>query len=242
MSVRIVVLAGPDQGRSLEIAALPEVRIGRGPGNHLVLTDPAWEGQLRVVRDQGVFLVRNQLSTSVYLGKETLGKEAERTWFTDQVLFATRATQLKLSVDPGDDPPIPGPAKSNNWLMIGIIVLAVPIVAFAFLADAGEGGSGRSAEQISRSHEEIIGRYEKLIERNSDRTAQGLLQDLRAARLSESARKFGEAYQRYLAIRQLLDRDNLTTNEELRELYKLTHDYVTARLTELNGSFRTGRR
>jgi hypothetical protein len=99
MAVRIIIEKGPDQGKALQLDARAEMRIGRGPGNHLMVQDPTWQGALRVSFSQGVCKVTNQTPTTIYLGGKVFPPGEQRTWFHGESLQPTAQSLLVLYVE-----------------------------------------------------------------------------------------------------------------------------------------------
>jgi len=259
VGMQLLVRTGPDEGQNLELPAGGEIRVGRGPGHQLMITDPAWEGQLRIYKDQGVWMIRNLMPTSIYLGEATLGTGQEATWFTGTTCYATRSTALELQVEdtvpleaqPTErgrrraprgpaNPTASKPADNNAWLSIGIIVLAVPIVVFAFVFDQGPSDDATARRPYTQAM--LIERLERHIQAQEDRNAQGILQDFRAAQLAEVSQHPQEAYARYRALRATLERDQLTKHPDAKETYNALRDWISDRMVALNREVRPPRR
>ena len=55
MGARILIEHGPDRGGSFVVPArATEVRIGRGPGMNIPVSDPSWQGTVRVMPRYGL--------------------------------------------------------------------------------------------------------------------------------------------------------------------------------------------
>src|SRR3954471_10500237 len=107
MAARIEVVTGPDAGWAYTVVG-PEARVGRGAGNQVRLTDPAWPDRaLRVQVRQGGYLVTNGLPYPVYLDGRPLAAGGARTLHHGATLQPTGATLLKLGII--DAPPGPPP-------------------------------------------------------------------------------------------------------------------------------------
>ena len=127
MAVQIIVEKGPDQGKALELDARAEMRIGRGPGNHLMIQDPTWQGALRVSFSQGVCKVTNQTPTTIYLGGKIFPPGERRAWFHGESLQPTAQSLLVLYVE--DAAKVAGDAKkgsgSKKSVQLTVIFLCV---------------------------------------------------------------------------------------------------------------------
>ena len=65
MALRIIFETGPDKGRTFLIVGEKEVRIGRGPGFHVVPRDKGWQGGLRIECSKGVYRVTNEMRHAI---------------------------------------------------------------------------------------------------------------------------------------------------------------------------------
>jgi hypothetical protein len=107
MAARVEVVHGPDAGWRFTVFT-GEVRIGRGAGHQVRLTDPAWgDGHLRLQFRQGGYLVTNQMPYPIFIDGQLLPEGGQRTWYAGSGLQPTGDTLLRLEVI--DTPPGPPP-------------------------------------------------------------------------------------------------------------------------------------
>ena len=144
MAARVEVVQGPDAGWRFTVSA-GEVRIGRGAGHQIKLTDPALgDGHLRVQFRSGGYLVTNHMAHPVYLDGQLLAPGAQRTWYVGSGLQPTAGTLLRLAAlesapapDAGGvlaEPPGTGPRKAKKsptweYAALAAIALGVGLVA-----------------------------------------------------------------------------------------------------------------
>src|SRR5262249_18342623 len=89
-----------DRGGSFVVPArLTEVRIGRGPGMNIPVSDPSWQGMVRVLPRKAGYVVINETPHTIYLGEEEFPRGQERTWYHGIPLQPTADTVLVLQVD-----------------------------------------------------------------------------------------------------------------------------------------------
>src|SRR5262245_882346 len=90
MGARILIAHGPDRGGSFVVPTrAAEVRIGRGPGMNIPVSDPSWQGVVRVMPRKAGYVVVNETPHTIYLGEEEFPRGQERTWYHGVALQPT---------------------------------------------------------------------------------------------------------------------------------------------------------
>src|SRR5262249_37772351 len=80
------------------------VRIGRGPGFHIVPRDPGWQGALRIDCSQGVYRVTNEMGYAIFRnGNQTFPVGAREICYDNTSLQPTADTVLRCFIV--NDPP-----------------------------------------------------------------------------------------------------------------------------------------
>ena len=240
MAVRIVIEKGPDKGKSLVLDARAEMRIGRGPGNHLMVQDPAWQGALRVSFRQGVCKVANQTPTTIYLGGKALGPSEQRAWFHGESVQPTAQTLLVLYVEDPSQAGVKTKAASaaSKTMQLVIILVCLPAAGLLFFAPGPPGDEGpQTPEQRQREYQ----RLETQLQERADsaEAAKRVLTLLREARFEQVRAHPAQAFKLYHRVREEMEMD-LGTPEQPRalpddvaELLRRVRNYVNQQLIEL---------
>ncbi|HEY7314775.1 MAG TPA: hypothetical protein VH643_35835 [Gemmataceae bacterium] len=245
MTVRIVVAKGPDQGKSCPLDARGETRIGRGPGNHLMVQDPAWQGSLRVSFSQGVCKVSNQTPTTIYLGGKPFPPGEQRPWFHGESLQPTAQTLLVLSVEDAAKAGAEGKAGAaqRKKIQLAIILLCLPVAALLFLTPTStppgveEARTPEQAQSVSRKLETEL--QELQARADSAEIAAKILALLKEARFEQVRAHPAQAFKLYHRLRQEVETDLGTPvdprplPDELAQTLRRVRDFVNQQLIEL---------
>jgi hypothetical protein len=249
MAVRILIEKGPDQGKALQLDARAEMRIGRGPGNHLMVKDPTWQGAVRVSFSQGVCKVTNQTPTTIYLGSKIFPPGEQRTWFHGESLQPTAQSLLVLYVEGAAN--LAGEAKrgsgSRKAMQLTVIFLCVLVAGLLSIAPAAPPGAEelRTPEQKQRAYQRLEAELQELQEQ-ADGTgmAKRVLRLLREARFEQVRAHPAQAFKLYHRIREEVETDLGTPErphalpDEVVELFRRVRNYVNQQLIELGSEAR----
>ena len=240
MAAAINVVQGPDAGwRYVMVAG--EVRLGRGAGHQVKLSDPAWgDGHLRVQFRQGGYLVTNLMPYPVFLDGQLLGEGQQATWYAGGSLQPTAATLLRLEMAEAPSGPAPeggvhvvppGQAKAAGkknlqWAALAILALVA----------LGLGGSqlrkGPKAGPATDSHAALDTKLAAV--ESADKRVGPVRETLGVAAFRESGNDFPGAYRKYQEARQLLGEvRNLDPNTPTAGAMSAAKDFVEARLAAL---------
>jgi hypothetical protein len=244
MAVRILIEKGPDQGKELELDARAEMRIGRGPGNHLMVQDPTWQGALRVSFSQGVCKVTNQTTTTIYLGGKIFPPDEQRAWFHGESLQPTAQSLLVLYVE--DSAKLPGDAKkgssSKKAVQLTVISLCVLVAGLLSIAPTAPSGAEelRTPEQKQRAYQRLETQLQELQEQ-ADGTgmAKRVLRLLREARFEQVRAHPAQAFKLYHRVREEVETDlgppehPRAVPDDAAELLRRIRNYVNQQLIEL---------
>jgi|GEM_PF-1272997 hypothetical protein len=176
MAIKIEVVKGQDAGW-VHVVYSREAKIGRGSGNHIRLTDPAWqEGHLELVNRGGGWLVVNRMPHGVFHQGQILEPGKSRTWYEGELLQPTAGTLLVLRSD--DSKPSGGQAivsmppaeKAKKSPLIPLVAAGSLALAFLMFHYRGsEGSSPKTAESFeppavsSLADHHEVGKYIKRI-------------------------------------------------------------------------------
>lgn len=241
MAVRIVVEKGPDKGKSILLEARTEARIGRGPGNHLMVQDPAWQGTLRVAFSQGVCKVANQTPTTIYLGEKTFPPGEQRAWFHGESLQPTAQTLLMLYVeDAGQAAVAATPSRSRKTMQLVIILLCLPLAAVLFLLPSSPDADHiRTPEQTQKEYQRLEGSLRGLQEEGGEEAAGRVLTLLKEARFEQMRKHPAQAFARYHRVREEVETAlNAPLNprplpDDVAKTLRDVRDFVNQQLIEL---------
>jgi hypothetical protein len=244
MAVRIIIEKGPDKGKALQLDARAEMRIGRGPGNHLMVQDPTWQGSLRVSFIQGVCKVTNQTPTTIYLGGKIFPPGEQRAWFHGESLQPTAQSLLVLYVE--NAARVAGEAKrgggSRKAMQLTVIFLCVLVAGLLSIAPTAPPGTEelRTPEQKQRAYQRLEAQLQELQERAEIRgMANRVLTLLREARFEQVRAHPAQAFKLYHRIRAEVETDLGTPEhppilpDEVAELFRHVRNYVNQQLIEL---------
>lgn len=195
----------------MEIGDTNEVVIGRGAGARLVVDDQAWPaaGRVRVARVGASFQATNEMTYTVVIGDQHLGHGDRTVWYTGVDLRVTQNTILSLrtAADPMAEAGVAEAEAWRTYASIGVILIAVPVVAIAFLFDPGPGLAGRpvSPAEVRTEYVGLAADLEAAADRPGGQAAAAALAELRAARLDELSGHRDLARERYTAVRETVD-------------------------------------
>jgi hypothetical protein len=244
MAVRILIEKGPDQGKALQLDARAEMRIGRGPGNHLMVQDPAWQGTLRVSFSQGVCKVTNQTPTTIYLGGKVFPPGEQRAWFHGESLQPTGQSLLVLYVEDagkaaGEAKSVSGSRKTIQLTVIGLCVLGAGLLSIAPSGPPG-GEELRTPEQKQRAYQRLETQLQELQQRaDSAAVAKRVLTLLKEARFEQVRSHSAEAFKHYHRVRAEVEADLGTPAhpralpDDVAETLRRVWNYVNQQLIEL---------
>jgi hypothetical protein len=248
MAVRIVVEKGPDQGKAMALDTRAEMRIGRGPGNHLMVQDPAWQGSLRVSFNQGVCKVTNQTPTTIYLGGKTFPPGEQRAWFHGESLQPTAQTLLMLYVEDAGKTATDSKAasKKRKTLQLAIILMCLPVAALAFFSPTPDGPQEpRTPEQMRQQFELLESQLQEL-QKSPDggEAARRIMARLREARFEQLREHPARAFRMYHQVREEVDAElgppahRRKLPEEFAAPLRRVQDYVNQQLLLLEAESR----
>jgi hypothetical protein len=243
MAVRIVVEKGPDQGKALVLDTRAEMRIGRGPGNHLMVQDPNWQGSLRVSFKQGVCKVTNQTPTTIYLGGKTFPPGEQRAWFHGESLQPTAQTLLVLYVEDANKATAEKktPSGSRKAMQLAIILLCLPVAALLFFAPSPQStDEPLTADQRGTQYQRLERELQELRGNAAAGGAAGrILTLLKEARFEQQRGHVAQAYTLYLRVREEVETDLGTpinpraVPEEIADVLRRVRVFVNQQLLEL---------
>jgi hypothetical protein len=241
MAVRIVVENGPDKGKSLVLDARADVRIGRGPGNHLMVQDPAWQGTLRVSINQGVCKVTNQSPTTMYLGEKTFTPGEQRAWFHGESLQPTAQTLLVLYIDDPTKAAATRPSKSRKTLQLIVILVCLPLAAVLFLLPTDPGTEQpRTPEEMQQEYRRLETKLGELQDdAEGGEAAKKVVALLKEARFQQTRKHPAQAFVCYHRVRaeveSTLDESGSSRPlpENLANTLREVLDFVNQQLIEL---------
>jgi hypothetical protein len=244
MAVRIIIEKGPDQGKALQLDARAEMRIGRGPGNHLMVQDPTWQGALRLSFSQGVCKVTNQTPTTIYLGGKVFPPGEQRAWFHGESLQPTAQSLLVLYVE--DAAKVAGgaktPSRSRKAMQLTVIFLCVLAAGLLSISPSSPPGGEelRTPEQKQRAYQRLETHLQELQERaDCAQAAKRVLTWLREARFEQVRAHPAQAFKLYHRVRQEVETHLGTPEipralpEDVAELLRRVQNYVNQQLIEL---------
>lgn len=261
MAARIKVVSGPDEGLEV-VFGVAEVRIGRGAGFNVPLTDDGLNGQLRVWFEKGTYVVRNELQTPGYVlppegseGYEEFHPQEQRVWFHGNRVQPTQTTVLELTIEDGIKIPdgkieitraTDSATTKKSRDKVNMIVSIVLIVAAAglFLVDSDPGdaaNAGASKVPYKAVEEKLTAESEKNDREGASQTARAVLSYIKEARFQEAYNRPKVAYQKYEAARDELNRTLGTPDvgfsrklpESTVEALETARTYVNDRLVRL---------
>jgi hypothetical protein len=245
MAVRIIVDKGPDKGKSLSLDARSEARIGRGPGNHLMVQDPAWQGTLRVSFSQGVCKVTNQTPTTIYLGGKIFAPGEQRAWFHSEPLQPTAQTLLILYVDDTAPKETAGASPAKKTVQMAIILLCLPVAALFFLLPSNPGSDEpRTPEAMQKEYRRLEARLQTL---QDSEAATRVLALLKEARLQQLRQHPKQAFALYQRVRSEVETDLGGPNtpnplpEDVSKTLREVRDFVNQELINLGPETRKQR-
>lgn len=202
MAVRIVIENGPDKGKSLVLDARADVRIGRGPGNHLMVQDPAWQGTLRVSISQGVCKVTNQTPTTMYLGEKPFTPGEQRAWFHGESLQPTAQTLLVLYIDDQTKAADSRPSGSRKTMQLIVILMCLPLAAVLFLLPSGPGPEQpRTPEEMQKGYRNLETKLTELQNDEGGEVARSVVALLKEARFQQLRKHSAQAFVGYHRVR-----------------------------------------
>ncbi len=243
MAVRIVIEKGPDQGKALVLDTRAEMRIGRGPGNHLMVQDPNWQGSLRVSFKQGVCKVTNQTPTTIYLGGKTFPPGEQRAWFHGESLQPSAQSLLVLYVEDANKATSETKAASGSrkTMQLAIILLCLPVAGLLFFAPSPQSADEPlTADQQNQEYQRLEARLQELRGHPVGGEAIGrILTLLKEARFEQQRGHPAQAYKLYLRVRGEVETDLGTpinprvVPEEIAEALRRVRVFVNQQLLEL---------
>jgi hypothetical protein len=243
MAVRIVVERGPDQGKALVLDTRAEMRIGRGPGNHLMVQDPAWQGALRVSFKQGVCKVTNQTPTTIYLGGKTFPPGEQRAWFHGESLQPTAQSLLVLYVEDANKAAAEAKTTSGSkkTMQLAVILICLPVAAFLFFAPAPQNpDEPLTADQLNQGYQRLETRLQELRGHTVSGEAIGrILTLMKEARFEQQRGHLSQAYWLYVRVREEVETDLGTpinprvVPEEVADVLRRVRVFVNQQLLEL---------
>lgn len=248
MTVRIVVAKGPDQGKSCPLDTRAETRIGRGPGNHLMLQDPEWQGSLRISFSQGVCKVSNQTPSTIYLGGKPFPSGEQRPWFHGESLQPTAQTLLILSGEDADKAGVEGKAGAarRKKIQLAVILLCVPVAALLFLMPTSTPPGveeARTPEQVQLAYRKLETELQELQGRaDSADIAAKVLAMLKDAHLEQVRAHPAQAFKLYHRLRGEVETDLETPvdprplPDELVQVLRRVRDFVNQQLIALGAA------
>jgi hypothetical protein len=216
MALKLEFEKGPDAGTAFVLTGEVEARIGRAPGCHIVPTDKAWSGELRVECAEGVFKVANEMDTKILLDGKWLERGKDAVVYHRMTLQPTAETLLRCALvehrgEGGAVVQVSG--RSRAGLSVGkvlqwaVILTCLPAALVLFvLPNATILGEGRSPRQGREQFREVVKGLEGLGDDPvRGRQALGVADQIRDARFYEAWGRPGEAFRRYLRLRAELD-------------------------------------
>jgi hypothetical protein len=241
MSVRVVVDAGPDKGKALALDARVEARIGRGPGNHLMVQDPTWQGTLRVSFGQGVCKVGNHTPNTIYLGGKTFAPGEQRAWFHGESLQPTPQTLLILYIDDGvRTDAAPSSSKSSKTIQLVIVLLCLPVAGLLFLMPSNPGADQtQSPEERQKQYRRLEARLNELRDGEGGEAAARVLTLLKEARFQQLRKHPKQAFAFYQRVRAEIEADlggpldARPLPQEVAKTLREARDFVNQELIDL---------
>jgi hypothetical protein len=262
MAARIEVTQGPDEGLQVVFGAA-EVRVGRGAGCTLALTDDAMAGQLRVGMERGTYVVKNEMeSPGWFLSAEGSPGDPEafhpgqkRVWYHSSRIQPTARTVLALYIDEGLTAPESGAEvrrgkptaaakKAKDRVTIAIIVVLFAVAAMLFFVETEEQPQVRSPAEVRAAFARVEERLRDVREGpRLGRAAEVLLAHLREARFQELAGYPSRALEEYFVARDELngvlgppDAAPASMSPTTAEAFGKAREFVNGRLVELSSS------
>lgn len=245
MGLRIVFETGPDAGRSFVLIGEREVRIGRGPGFHIVPRDPGWQGGLRISCSRGVYRVTNEMAHDIFRdGTTAFPQGAQEIWYHGATVQPTADTVVRAFVveDPPDQEE---PVVETTPQRVGIsgavlfqwfVILSCLPAALVLFAMPSGGRTEKSAHEVRREFDGVVAALaDGPATQEYQRTARRLRSRVQEARFQELWSRPEQAYQNYLAVREELEplraaREKLGAFENAADR---THAFVSDRILEL---------
>jgi len=238
MAAAINVVQGPDAGWRFVMVA-GEVRLGRGAGHQVKLSDPAWgDGHLRVQFRHGGYLITNLMPYPVFLDGQLLGEGQQATWYAGGSLQPTATTLLRLEMAEAPSGPAPEggvyvvpPGQANAAGKKNLQWVALALVALVLL--------GLGVSQLRKSTKPAKDSYAAIDMKlaaveTADKRVGPIRETLGVAAFRESGNDFPDAYRKYQEARQLLaDVRNLDPNTPTAGALSAAKDFVEARLAAL---------
>jgi hypothetical protein len=216
MAARVEVVHGPDTGWRFTVFA-GEVRIGRGAGHQIRLSDPAWgEGHLRLQFRNGGYLVTNLMPYPVFLDGQPLATGSRRTWYAGSGLQPTGETLLRLEVielppgpapegevvaePPGRAPAGPKSTRRRDLAALVLIALGIALVGYKQLT---------KPKPVTPAAQFTVGVAPRLAEAAAlpgpdGRRAEAVRRTLQMAVFRESEGQLSEARDRYLEAKRTI--------------------------------------
>lgn len=236
MAAAINVVQGPDAGWRYVLVA-GEVRLGRGAGHQVKLSDPAWgDGHLRVQFRQGGYLVTNLMPYPVFLDGQLLGEGQQATWYAGGSLQPTAATLLRLEMT---EPPA-GPAPEGGVYVVppgqakavgkkNLQWIALTLVALVALGlGVNQLRKGPKAGPAKTNHAAVDAKLAAA--ETADKRVGPVRETVRDAAYFESGNEPARAYRKYQEARHLLAE---VRPAETSEALVAAKDFVEARLAAL---------
>jgi hypothetical protein len=252
MGLRIVFETGPDQGRAFVVVGEREVRIGRGPGFHIVPRDPGWQGGLRISCSRGVYRVTNEMAHDILRdGTVAFPQGAQEIWYHGATVQPTADTIIRAFIveDPPDqaEPVVettPQRAGISGAVLFQWFVVLSCLPAAIVLFAMPTGKTEKSVTEVRRDFGLVLSSLSDETRRTDfPRTAQRLKARVQEARFHELWRHPEPAFQGYLAVREELDQllampDRLG---QFDQAARLTHKFVSERILELTSNYNLSR-
>ena len=246
MAARVEVVHGPDAGWQFTVLT-GEVRIGRGAGHQVRLTDPAWgEGHIRLQFRQGGYLVTNQMPYPIFVDGQLLPEGGQRTWYAGSGLQPTPDTLLRLEMI--DTPPGPAPeggviaeppgrrtekkwTRTRDLALLGVVGLGLVLLAARdFTKPAPPGVAVRYAKVV----EPDLAAAAALPGRAGEQAA-AVRTAVQRAVYNETGKNFTRAKELYLEARLLIDAARADTARDpvVDAALETTLEFVGARIQAL---------
>jgi hypothetical protein len=248
MGLRIVFETGPDQGRSFIIIGDREVRIGRGPGFHIVPRDPGWQGGLRITCSRGVYRITNEMAHDILRdGTTAFPQGAQEIWYHGATVQPTADTIVRAFVveDPPDqEEPVVETTPQRvgisgailfQWFVI-LSCLPAAIVLFAMPTGKVE----KSPSEVRRDFDRVLASLGDVPNAGDyPRTAKRLRSRVQEARYLELWSRPEQAFQAYLTVREELDplRADPEKLGKFKEAVDQTHAFVSERILDLTSNY-----